>query len=264
MKEKASKDSSRRISAAILLMSCWLQNQRQFLANDPLKKVTFPESSAIRMSCLSFSISASISEQINLYKMPEAKEISITAQRQGVQLTEMSRMLLNSVSGDNTHSRDETVELFKQTTQSLVQRVSVPRLISSTSLPGRNGGTSFVSRIPYCATSLNTSYSTSISLRGENGCNPLRKADNVTSQQLSRVQCSEKQLVNAKTSEGTNKTCASAIAPPEGQRNADKHQVRLTAPGTQSSIDSLTAFMATENQTQISLCEKFYRRRLRL
>lgn len=39
---------------AILLMSCWFQNRWHLSQNNLFKMVTFPESSAIRMSCLSF------------------------------------------------------------------------------------------------------------------------------------------------------------------------------------------------------------------
>lgn len=64
------------------------------------------------MSCLSFFISASVSEQINLYKMPEAEEMSITTQARPVFDRNVADAL-NNVGGDNTKSKDEKVHTNK-------------------------------------------------------------------------------------------------------------------------------------------------------
>lgn len=120
-------------------MSCRLQNQCQFSENNLFKKVTFPESSAIRMSCLSFLISARVSGQINFVqnargqkKSPsQAKDEAGNGQRRGRRFEQLQK---------GRHR-------LRQTTRCLMQRDGVPNLIISTSPPGRSGGTSLVCHI---------------------------------------------------------------------------------------------------------------------
>lgn len=53
---------------------------------------------------------------------------------------------LNSLTRGNTENTEEKVQRFKQT-KCLMQRDSVPNLISSTSPPGKSGGTRLVCHI---------------------------------------------------------------------------------------------------------------------
>lgn len=238
-------------------MSCWLQNQWRFLENNLFKKVTFAESSVVRMSCLSFMISARVSGQINLSKMPEGRrDFHGRPKRRRV----MARNVADALNGlrrdDKTENEDEEVWLFKQ-------RDSVPKRISTTSPPARR--TSLVCRRnilqPLQAAAIVNQY-----LQGEKITAALPsksiKRDLAKTFQSS-LQDKQYYLLPEQINDVNAKTRRepSFLGRPEKCRPTSGLG---RGPGTRSSADGLAASTAAENQTEISLCEKVQRRRLQL